>query len=87
MTKRAITALARRRREARMVGGMAAFFLGAFFSPSLHAAPDDFIGNFSGTENITISECSNPAYNATKTSFWSLTAGDLQGTSYKGKGK
>lgn len=87
MTKRGITALALRRLENRAIVAMATFFLGALFGSSLYATPEDFVGNFSGTEHITISECSNPAYNAIKTSFWSLKAGDLQGTSYKGKGR
>lgn len=87
MTKTGITALASRRLENRVVCKMATYFLGALLSSSLYAAPEDFIGNFNGTENVTTSECSNPAFNGTKTSFWSLRTGNLQGASYKGNGR
>ncbi|MGH8727185.1 MAG: hypothetical protein ACREV9_03285 [Burkholderiales bacterium] len=87
MSKNEIKVLGSLRLDKRAIRGVATFLLGALFSSGVHAAPEDFIGNFSGTENVTISECSNPVYNATKTSFWSLKAGDLQDTSYKGKGR
>src|SRR5688572_12500867 len=79
MTKRGITPLVLRRLEIRVVGAIATYFLGVlFFSSSSYAAPEDFIGNFSRTENATMSKCSNPAFNGTKTSFWSLRTGNLQ---------